>query len=154
MSYLAANRPDSWNLPLLVHVLGAMILVGGLLAGASAFAFARGDAALLRLAYWSLLAVSLPGWVMMRIGAEWIYSKEGWDDLPEGFDDPGWLTTGAFIADAGGLILLLALLAGGVGVYRLRDGKGTGLLRATLPLSLLLLIAYVVAVWAMAGKPD
>ena len=28
---LASIRPDSWNLPLFVHVLGAMILVGGLL---------------------------------------------------------------------------------------------------------------------------
>ena len=33
---LAAIRPDSWNFPLFVHVLGAMILVGGLLTGASA----------------------------------------------------------------------------------------------------------------------
>jgi hypothetical protein len=39
-------------------------------------------------------------------------------------------------------------------VYRLREGKGSGLLRVTLVLSLLLLAAYVVAVWAMAGKPD
>ena len=42
-SVLAAIRPDSWNFPLFVHVLGAMILVGGLLTGASALAFARGD---------------------------------------------------------------------------------------------------------------
>ena len=27
-SLLAAVRPDSWNLPLFVHVLGAMVLVG------------------------------------------------------------------------------------------------------------------------------
>jgi hypothetical protein len=38
-------------------------------------------------------------------------------------------------------------------VYRLRQGKGSGLLRATLVLSLVLLAAYVVAAWAMAGKP-
>jgi hypothetical protein len=154
MSVIATVRPDSWNFPLFFHVFGAMILVGGLLTGASALGYARGDARLLRLGYWSLLAVSLPGWVLMRIGAEWIYSEEGWDELPEGVDDPGWLTTGAIIADAGGLILLVSLVTGGVGVYRLRDGKGSGLLRATLVLSLLLLIAYVVAVWAMAGKPD
>ena len=79
---LAAVRPDSWNFPLLVHVLGAMILVGGLLTGASALAFARGDARFLRLGYWTLLAVALPGYIVMRIGAQWIYSKEGWDDLP------------------------------------------------------------------------
>jgi hypothetical protein len=153
MSVLAAVRPDSWNFPLFLHVLGAMILVGGLVAGASALAFARGEARLLRLGYWSLLAVSLPGWVLMRIGAQWIYSKEGWDDVPDKFR-PGWLDIGVIIGDLGGLILLVSLLAGGVGVYRLREGKGSGLLKVTLVLSLVLLAAYVVAVWAMAGKPD
>jgi len=153
MSLLAAVRPDSWNFPLFLHVLGAMILVGGLVTGASALAFARGEARLLRLGYWSLLAVSLPGWVLMRIGAQWIYSKEGWDDVPDKFR-PGWLDIGVIIGDLGGLILLVSLVAGGVGVYRLREGKGPGLLRVTLVLSLVLLAAYVVAVWAMAGKPD
>jgi hypothetical protein len=153
MSVLAAVRPDSWNFPLFLHVLGAMILIGGLVAGASALAFARGEARLLRLGYWSLLAVSLPGWVLMRIGAQWIYSKEGWDDVPDKFR-PGWLDIGVIIGDLGGLILLVSLLAGGVGVYRLREGKGSGLLKVTLVLSLVLLAAYVVAVWAMAGKPD
>jgi hypothetical protein len=153
MSLLAAVRPGSWNFPLFLHVLGAMILVGGLVTGASALAFARGEARLLRLGYWSLLAVSLPGWVLMRIGAQWIYSKEGWDDVPDKFR-PGWLDVGVIIGDLGGLILLVSLVAGGVGVYRLREGKGPGLLRVTLVLSLVLLAAYVVAVWAMAGKPD
>jgi hypothetical protein len=149
MNLLAAVRPDSWNLPLFLHVAGAMILVGGLLAGASFLAVARGEARFLRLGYWSLLALSLPGWVLMRIGAEWVYSK-----FPQGFDDPGWLSVGAIIGDLGGLVLVVSLVVGGVGVYRLREGKGAGLLRATLVLSLVLLAAYVVAVWAMAGKPD
>jgi hypothetical protein len=151
MNVLAAIRPDSWNFPLFLHVIGAMILVGGLLSGAGALAFARGEVRLLRLGYGSLLAVSLPGWVLMRIGAQWIYSKEGWDDVP---DEPGWLSTGAFIGDVGGLILLVSLVVGGVGVYRLREGRGAGLLQATLVLSVILLAAYVVAVWAMTGKPD
>ncbi|HKX47133.1 MAG TPA: hypothetical protein VJM06_00580, partial [Gaiellaceae bacterium] len=64
---LAAVRPDSWNFPLLVHVFGAMILVGGLLTGASVLAFARGDTRFLRLGYWTLLLVAFPGYVVMRI---------------------------------------------------------------------------------------
>jgi hypothetical protein len=151
MNVVAAIRPDSWNFPLFLHVLGAMVLVGGLLTGASALAYARGDRRLLRLGYWSLLAVSLPGWVLMRIGAEWISSKEGWDEVP---DEPGWLTIGGIIGDAGGVILLASLVLGGFGLSRMRDGKGAGLLQATLVLSVILLAAYVVAVWAMAGKPD
>jgi hypothetical protein len=153
MSLVASLRGDSLDFPLFVHVLGAMILVGGLVAAASALGFARGDARLLRLGYWALLGLALPGWVLMRAGGDWIYSREGWDDLPAGVDDPGWLNAGALIADAGGLVLLVSLVAGGIGVYQLRAGKGAALLRTTLVLSLVLLAAYVVAVWAMTGKP-
>ena len=152
MTVLAAIRPDSWDFPLFLHVLGAMILVGGLFTGVSSLAFARGDVRFLRLGYWSLLAVSLPGWILMRAGAEWIASREGW--TKEGVPSPTWLDIGALLADLGGLILLISLIVGGVGVYRLRAGKGSGLLKATLVLSTVALAAYVVAVWAMAGKPN
>jgi hypothetical protein len=152
MSILAVVRPGSWNFPLFLHVLGAMILVGGLLAGASSLAFARGEARFLRLGYWSLLAVSLPGWILMRGGAEWIASREGWTQ--SGVPSPTWLSIGAVLADLGGLVLLVSLVVGGIGVNRLRAGKGSGLLKATLVLAILLLGAYVVAIWAMAGKPS
>jgi len=141
------------DLALFTHVLGAMVLVGGLLTGASALAFARGDARFLRLGYWTLLAVALPGFLVMRIGAEWIYSEQGWDDLP-GEEEPTWLGIGWATADLGGLILLLSLAVGGAGVYRLRSGKGAVLLTVTLALAFVLLAAYVVTAWAMAGKPE
>lgn len=152
MTIIAATRPDSWDFPLFVHVLGAMILVGGLLTGASCLALARGDVRFLRLGYWSLLAVALPGWIVMRAGAEWIASREGWTKA--GVPSPTWLDIGFLLADLGGLILLVSLVVGGIGVRRLRTGGGSGLLRATLVLSVVLLGAYVVAVWAMAGKPS
>jgi hypothetical protein len=152
MSAVASIRPDSWNFPLFLHVLGAMILVGAMLTGASVLAFARGDTRMLRLGYWSLLAVGLPGYVLMRIGAEWTASREGFND--EGVSAPTWLDTGYFIADLGLLVFVIALIVGGVGVYRLRAEKGAGLLKGTMVLSLLLLAAFVVAIWAMAGKPD
>jgi hypothetical protein len=151
---LAAIRPDEQNVPLLIHVAGATVMVGGLLTGASTLAFARGRDRLLRLGYWTLLAVALPGWIVMRIGAQWIYSEQGWDDLPEGTEEPAWLIVGFITAEGGGLLLLISLILGGIGVYRLRSGRGSGFLKATMILAFVLLAAYVVAAWAMTGKPD
>ena len=150
MSTLATIRPDAWNFPLFLHVLGAMILVGGLLTGASTLAYAHGDVKYLRLGYWTLLAVALPGLVLMRLGAQWIYTKEDWDDVA---DEPTWIMIGGVTADIGGGLFILSLIAGGIGLRRLRDGGGAGLLKATMVVALLLLAAYVVAAWAMAGKP-
>jgi len=150
LSMLAAMRPDSWNFPLLVHVFGAMVLVGGLLTATSALAFAKGDVRLLRLGYWSLLAVSLPGYVVMRIGAQWVASK-GWDKVDPA---PTWLDIGYIVADAGALLMLIALVVGGIGMRRLRQGKGQGLLKAALVIAIVILAAALVAVWAMAGKPN
>lgn len=147
-------RPGDVDIALFVHVLGAMILVGGVLAGGAALALARGDAGLLRLGYRSLLILALPGWIVMRIGAEWVYSKEGWGDLPEGVDEPAWLGIGYIISDLTGLLLLIALIVGGIGIRRLRQNRGDGLLKASMVISLVLLAAYVVAIWAMSGKPD
>jgi hypothetical protein len=154
ISVLAAVRPDSWNFPLFVHVLGAMVLVGGLLTGATAIAFARGDARFLRLGYWTLLAIALPGYIVMRIGAHWIYSKEGWDDLPDEVDEPAWLGIGWIVADLGALLTLVALILGGIGVRRLRSGGGAGLIKASMVIAWIVLAAALVAVWAMSGKPD
>ena len=151
---LAVSRPTEWNFPLFVHVLGAMILVGGLLTGASTLLYARGDTRFLRLGYWTLLAVALPGYIVMRIGAEWIYSKEGWDDLPDNVDEPAWLGIGYIIADVGALLTLIALILGGIGIRRLRSGGGSGLLKAAMVIAWIVLAAAVVAIWAMSGKPN
>jgi hypothetical protein len=152
MSVLAQVRPDSWNFPLLLHVGGAMILVGAVLTATSALVVARGDVTLLRLAYRSLLLVGLPGYVLMRAGAEWIADKEGFD--AKGAPEPDWLTIGRIVADGGALLLVIALIVGGMGASRLRKGTGgESLLRATLVISIILLVAFTVAVWAMSGKP-
>jgi hypothetical protein len=146
---LAAMRAGSVDLPLFLHVLGAMVLVGGLLVTTTSVLVARRDVRLLRLGYLSLLIVCLPGYVVMRIGAEWTYAREHLGDMPS---DPTWIGIGYGTADVGGLLLLLALILGGIGVRRLRDGR-TGLVRASLFLSVVLLAAYVVTIWAMGAKP-
>jgi hypothetical protein len=151
MTVLADMRPDAWNFPLLLHIFGAMVLVGGLLTGGSALTLARGKLQQLRFGYFALLYAALPGYILMRIGAQWIYSKEGWDNVD---NEPTWLPIGYLAADGGGIVFLITLILGGIGVHRLRQGRGAGLLKATMVLSLVLLAAYVVAVWAMSGKPN
>ena len=143
-------RPDSLNLPLFVHVLGAMILVGGLLATSVSVLAARGDVRTLRIGVMTLLFVCLPGYLVMRGGAQWIYSREHLDDLDS---DPAWIGIGFITADAGGLLLLISLILGGIGMRRARGGGGAGLLRASLIISVVLLAAYIVAIWAMGAKP-
>ena len=143
-------RPDSLNLPLFVHVLGAMILVGGLLATSTSVIVARGDVRTLRIGVMTLLFVCLPGYIVMRGGAQWIYSREHLDQLDE---DPAWIGIGYITADAGALLLIISLILGGLGLRRVRGGGGTGLLRTSLIISVVLLAAYIVAIWAMGAKP-
>jgi hypothetical protein len=152
MSVLAIARPDSADFPLFLHVLGAMIFVGALLTGVSLLGYARGDVKFLRLGYWTLLVVALPAYVLLRVGAEWVYSREGWDE--EGAPEPTWLDIGFIVANLGALLLVIALIVGGVGMSRVRQGGGQGWFRATMIIALLILLAALVAVWAMAGKPD
>ena len=113
--------------------------------------FARGDVRFLRLGYRTLLAVAQPGYIVMRLGAQWIYSKEHLDDAPS---DPTWIGIGFIVADLGALLVLIALIVGGIGVRRLDSGGGQGLLKAAMVIAWLVLAAALVAVWAMAGKPD
>jgi hypothetical protein len=152
---LAAIRPDDQSFALLLHLVGATVAFGGLLASATLLLLARGEVRLLRLGYFSLLLVALPGLILLRVAGEWLYRLQNWDQLPAGIDEPTWLGIGFIVADLGGILLLVALALGGVGVYRLGHGKsGTLLLKATMVIALVLVVAYAVAVWAMTGKPS
>ena len=54
----------------------------------------------------------------------------------------------------GALLVLIALILGGIGVRRLGSGGGAGLLKAAMVIAWIVLAAALVAVWAMAGKPE
>jgi hypothetical protein len=153
MNVLAIVRPDAWNWALLVHVAGAMILVGGVLTAGTASLMMRGDptGTLARFSYRTLLIVGLPGLIIMRAGAAWIYDKEGWT----GDNDPTWLGIGFAAGDIGAVLFIIALIVGGIGLRRMRRGTGgEGLVRTSGVIALILLVVYVITVWAMAGKPD
>ena len=153
MTVLALIRPDSWNWALLLHVGGAMILVGGLVTAGSASLLMKRDptGTLAQFSYRMLVIVALPGLILMRAGAAWIYDKEGYS----GNNDPTWLGIGFTTADGGAVLFIIALILGGIGLRRSRRGQGgDGLLRASGVIALVLLAAYVITIWAMAGKPD
>ncbi len=150
---LAAIRPDSVNLPLFLHVLGAMLLVGSLLAVAlaTALGWRRSDdaAGLARFSLLTLLYGVVPSYVLMRIGAQWTEAEQSY---PDDFD-PAWIGIGYVTADAGALLTIVSVVLAVVGLRRLRRGDGIRLARAVGVISILLLAAYLVAVWAMTAKP-
>lgn len=141
---IAAGRPF---LPLFLHVFGAMVLVGAMLAVlllAIAGRRQRSVASLPGAAFWTLLVVALPAWALMRVAAQWIYSSEGWS----GSGDPAWLGIGFGIADAG---LLVLLVTAGVAFWWKRGGRplAGGLVGG---LSAIYLALLAVAWLAMSGK--
>jgi hypothetical protein len=144
---LAAVRPGSWDLPLFLHVSGAMTLVGALatsllLAGAG---MRRPDARVLaRGAFVSLAAAALPAWVVMRTAAQWTYSKEHFS----GHNDPAWLGIGFGVSDAGLIVLLLAIGLAYAWTRKLRPWAP----RALGGLGGLYLVLLAVAWLAMSGK--
>jgi hypothetical protein len=148
---VAAIRPDSWNFPLFLHVAGATVLFGAVAAAVGTLVLTPGGGGdpegLRRFAFRVLLLVGLPAYVVMRVGAQWIYSKEHLDDLP---DDPAWIGIGFLVADAGLLVFLVSLVLSGIAVRRRSDGLG----KAAGILGAILLVGLVVAVWAMGAKPD
>jgi hypothetical protein len=148
----AAVRPDDWNFPLLLHVLGAMTLVGVLAAAAVVLSVSlRADdrVAAVRFSFRTLLIGAIPSYLVMRIGAEWIASKEHLED-----SDASWIGIGYSVADGGLLLLIVMTVLAGLAARRARrGGEPRALVRWTTGLTLLLIVAYGVALWAMAAKP-
>ena len=145
---LAAIRPDSWNLPLFVHVLGAMILFGATATVAIAGFAARSRGAhaelLARVALKTFLFAIIPSWIAMRVGAGWIEGKE----FPN--DEPGWLGVGFAVSEGGALLLIALGILGWVSVRR----HGIGRAAAAVPiLAGIYVVALAIAWWAMSAKP-
>jgi hypothetical protein len=148
-SLIAAIRPDSWNFPLLVHIFGATVLVGAVITGVTmALSADRSTDPVYgrRLAFWSFLFVAVPAWFVMRVGAEWIRSKE-FDDVD---DEPGWIGLGYATSEIGGILLLVAVVLAGLASRRSQSGLG----KASGYVAAVALVGWLVAVWAMGAKPD
>jgi hypothetical protein len=140
---LAYSRPF-W--PLFLHVLGAMVLFGCVLTATivAAVAWRKPELTFLRRAAFLSLVVGIPAYVVFRVGAQWIYSKEGWS----GHNDPTWIGIGFGVSDVGLLILLVTI---GCAYWWQRSGKGIAG-RIVTVLSSLYLVLLAVAWLAMSGK--
>jgi hypothetical protein len=148
MSVLAAI-----HFPLFLHVFGAMLLVGTLfaIALATVLGWRRPEdaAGLTRFGLRTLLIGVLPAYIVMRVGAQWTESES---NFPDDFE-PAWIGVGYITADAGALLILVSIVLSVLGLRKLRAGSGLGFGRAVGIISILLLAAYIVAVWAMTAKP-
>lgn len=147
-------RPDSWNLPLLLHVGGAMALVASV--SVAAVALIQGwrtsdpsAASLKRFGARTLLYAAIPSYFVMRIAAEWIASREHLEN-----SNATWLGDGFIAADGGGILLLIATIVANVAVRRAPDSGLGKLAKVGAGLSLILVALYVFAVWAMTTKPS
>ena len=141
---LALIRPDAWNLPLFLHVLGATVLFGtvGVLAVAG-FAIRRTtnhQLLLTRLAQRTYMLGVIPAYIVMRVAAQWIDGKE----FPNG-GEPGWVGVGFLVSDAG--VVLLVIVGILLAVRRQR------ILLAVPVLTGLYVLALGVAWVSMSGKP-
>jgi hypothetical protein len=147
---MATVRPDSWNIPLFLHVAGAMVLVGALVVVAWTLVKAwRGDSAgFTTVAFRTLLYVAIPSFIVMRVGAQWIADKE---NLP----DVSWTGIGYGTSDGSALFLIVAAVLAGLGARRLRRDSSAGptLGRVAAVLTLIPLVAFLVTIWAMTAKP-
>ena len=153
MSVLAIISPDSWDLPLFVHILSAMALVGAttLAVASLAAAWRNGSLALTRLGYRALLLGVIPAWIVMRLSAQWIVDKEGLEDA-----NLAWIDIGFIVAEPILLLVIIATVLAGLAMRRASRGDSAGPsvgARVATGLVSFALLAYLVAVWAMTTKP-
>jgi hypothetical protein len=132
--------------PLFLHVLGATLLFGALLAvtilGFASIRIVEHGPLLRRVAFTIMLAGVWPSYILMRVGAQWVLSHEGLDK-----NTPGWVGVGFLVSDVGIVVLLVLTLLGWLGLRRPRVGAWFAGLAA------IYLVALGVAVFAMSAKP-
>ena len=154
MTVVAVDRPGSYEFPLFLHVAGAMAMVGAIAAVVWMLfkAWRRDDGGLTRTAFRTLLYAVIPAFIVMRVGAQWIYDKEPVSDLKK---DPSWIGIGFGSSDFMGLFLIIATVLAGLGARRLRRDPAASptLARVATFFTLLPLIAFLVTIWAMTTKP-
>lgn len=148
----AADRPGDVDIWLFLHVLGGMTAVGALTLSAVSLAGAwrTGSAPLTRLGFRALLWGAIPSYLVLRVASQVLLDKEGLEDA-----ELAWIDIGFMVTDPGLLLLIAATVLGGLAARRAEE-PGQGPLttaRIATGLVAVLLVLYLVAVWAMTTKP-
>ncbi len=141
---LALVRPDSFNFPLFLHVLGAATVTGGTAAVFIGSVSARRWPWLRPVVARALVLAVFPAWLLMRLGGAWEDSRS-----PIG-DDSTWLGIGYIVGDAGLVLLIVAMIVGAVGARRPERGWP---ITTVAIITGVYLVALLVAMFAMTGKP-
>jgi hypothetical protein len=141
---LAIIRPDSFNLPLFLHVLGAMTVTGATAAAFIGAMSVRRWPWLRLVVARTLLLATFPAWILMRLAGAWEDSRS-----PIG-DGQGWLDVGYLVGDAGFVLLIVAMILAAVGVRRPQRNWP---IRAVAVITGVYFLALLVAMFAMTGKP-
>ena len=150
---LAVIRPSDWNLPLYLHIGAAMALVASLVVASYAIFTARqrGDQPITTFAARVLAFVTFPSYILMRVGAQIMVSKEHLEDSKD-----TWLGIGYGVSDFGVLLLLIGMILTGLMARKTKRGESVAHavpLRIAGAITGLLLVAFFVAIWAMTTKP-
>ena len=136
---LAVIRPSDWELPLFLHVAGAMAFVGALVLTLVLVGAGTPSRTTFRALLWGVI----PSFLVMRVAAQWLLSEQNLEDA-----EFAWIEIGFMATDPGALFIVGATIVAYVSSRR--DGPTsrwvTWLTAASLVLSL-------VAVWAMTTKP-
>ncbi len=136
---LAIVRPDSWELPLFLHVAGALAFVGSLIL--TLVLVGAGTPS--RTTYRALLWGVLPSFLVMRIAAQWLLSEENLEDA-----ELAWIDIGFIATDPAAVLLIASLVIAGIAARR-----GNATPRWVTGLTGVMLALSLVAVWAMTTKP-
>ena len=150
---VAVIRPSSWNPLLFIHIFGAMLLVATMVLAIYSLVLARrrGDEPATRFAFRTLLMGVLPAYIVMRVGAQLIVDKEKLSD-----SKATWIGIGFGASDFGALLLLAMIVLTGLALRSAKQGtaiKGATRLTIAAVLSGLVMVLYVVAIYAMTAKP-
>ncbi|MGH2923427.1 MAG: hypothetical protein ACRDKH_05295 [Solirubrobacterales bacterium] len=147
---LAAIRPNEWELPLFLHVLSALVLIGAVvLALLALMGIWRGGPGAWRYTYLTISWVALPAWIVLRLTSEWILDKEGLQDA-----ELEWIDIGFSIAEPTFLLLIIAAVIARVKKGQAEDGAAPGWGgRIATGLVSTCLLGLLFALWAMTTKP-